>query len=202
MTVDHYAGAARHWATGAAIVYAPIARQIVAMSPHPPTGRVVLDAGAGTGAASSVLSDQGARTVAVDLSPDMLVWESSTRPPAAVADILALPIAANAVDDSVTAFVLNHLVEPLAGLAELIRVTRPSGAVLAAVFGNTSRSEVRDLVDETARREGWRVPEWYLGLKAEATPILGGAEQMARAASAAGLVAASVEERVVDVGVD
>lgn len=201
MTVDHYAGAGKHWATGAALVYGPIARQIVATSPHPLTGRVVLDAGAGTGLGSSALATQGTRIVAVDYSHQMLVWDAGARPPAAVGDICALPLAANSVDDSVAAFVLNHLIEPAAGFAELVRVTRPGGAVLAGVFARTSSSKARDLVDGTARDEGWQVPEWYLRLKAEATPILGGAEEMARAATAAGLVAATVDERAVDVGV-
>jgi ubiquinone/menaquinone biosynthesis C-methylase UbiE len=201
MSVDRYAGAAPRWATGAALVYGPISQQIVAMSPHRLTDRVVLDAGAGTGLASSALAAQGARIVAADVSHDMLVWDAGARPPAVVADIRALPFATNAVDDSVAAFVLNHLVEPATAFAELIRVTRPGGAVLAGVFGSTSSSEARDLVDDTARDEGWQVPGWYLELKAKATPILGAAEEMSRAATAAGLVAVHVDEHAVDVGI-
>ena len=201
MTVDHYAGAARRWASGAALVYGPIAQQMVAMSPHPLAGRVVLDSGAGTGAASVALADLGARTVAVDFSYEMMVWSSVGRPPGAVADIRALPLVTDAVDDSVAAFVLNHLVDPTTGFSELKRVTRPGGALLAGVFGNASRSQARDLVDETARKEGWREPTWYLELKAGATPILGTASEMARAANGAGLTAAVVDERAVDVGV-
>jgi SAM-dependent methyltransferase len=201
MTVDHYAGAARRWATGAALVYGPIARQIVALSPHPLAGRVVLDSGAGTGAASVALADLGARTLAIDFSREMMSWDSGGRPPAAVADIRALPLVTDAVDDAVAAFVLNHLVDPAAGLAELKRVTRPGGAILAGVFGNASRNRARDLIDDTARNEGWRVPGWYLELKAEATPILGTAAEMARSATEAGLRVAVVDEREVDVGV-
>jgi len=201
MTLDHYAGAGRRWAAGAALVYGPIARHVVATSPHSLAGRVVLDAGAGTGVASAALSEQGARPVGVDFSWDMLAWNAAARPPAAVADICALPLVDCAVDDCVAAFVLNHLFEPAAGLAELIRVTRPGGAVLAAVFANAAHSESRDCVDDTARGEGWQTPEWYLEIKTKATPILGTARDMGRTAEEAGLIDVAVEERTVDVGV-
>jgi len=103
-----------------------------------------VDVGAGTGAVSSALAARRARPVAVDLSIDMLAWNARAGPPCVVADIRALPSAAGRVDASVAAFVLNHLTEPLGGLAELARVTRPGGAVLAAVFSNASRSQARD----------------------------------------------------------
>jgi SAM-dependent methyltransferase len=201
VTVDHYAGAGGRWAAGASLVYGPIARQLVATTPHPLTGRVVLDVGAGTGVASAALADAGARPAALDLSLDMLAWDDDARPPAAVADICALPLRHHAVDDCVAAFVLNHLVAPADGFAELIRVTRPGGAVLAAVYGNSSQSDARDRIDGIARDEGWRAPAWYVDIKAAATPILGTAANMRRIAQDAGLVDVSVDERAVDVGV-
>jgi len=201
MTLDHYAGAGRRWAAGAALVYGPIARHVVATSPHSLAGRVVLDAGAGTGVVSAALSEQGARPMGVDFSWDMLAWNAAARAPATVSDIRALPLVDCAVDDCVAAFVLNHLFEPAAGFAELIRVTRPGGAVLAAVFANAAHSESRDRVDDTARQEGWQIPEWYLEIKAKATPILGTARDMGRTAQAAGLIDVAVDERAIDVGV-
>lgn len=201
MTADHYAGSSRSWALGATLVYGPIAAELVAMSAHPLAGRTVLDAGAGTGAASAALAGANARPVAMDLSFDMLAWHASARPPCAVADIRALPLPAGSIDDTVAAFVLNHLAEPAAGFAELVRVTRPGGAVLAAVFSNASQSEVRDRVDEVARDAGWQVPGWYIELKTTAAPILGSSAAMRPAAHAAGLAEVVVEERPVDVGI-
>jgi SAM-dependent methyltransferase len=198
---DRYAGAGPRWARGAALVYGPIAAELVAMSPHPLAGRTVLDAGAGTGAVSSALAARHARPIATDLSIDMLAWNASARPPCAVADIRALPVPDGRVDDAVAAFVLNHLVQPAAGLAELVRVTRPAGAVLAAVFSSASRSQARDRVDAVAQEAGWPVPDWYVELKTTAIPILGSAQAMCAAAGAAGLVDVVVEERPVDVGV-
>jgi ubiquinone/menaquinone biosynthesis C-methylase UbiE len=198
---DYYGRSGERWALGAELVYGPIAAELVASSPHPLTGRVVLDAGAGTGAASTELNRRHARTLAVDLSAGMLAWRAAFRPPCAVADIRALPLGTGSVDDAVAAFVLNHLVEPAEGLAELGRVTRPAGAVLAAVFGNDSHSDARDRIDAAALAAGWEVPDWYRRLKTAATPILGTAAAMAAAAREAGLAAVHADERQVDVGV-
>ncbi|HLK77674.1 MAG TPA: class I SAM-dependent methyltransferase [Streptosporangiaceae bacterium] len=201
MKADRYAGAGPRWATGAMLVYGPIAAELVAMSPHRLAGRTVLDVGAGTGAVSSALTARRAHPVAMDLSIDMLAWNARARPPCVVADIRALPLPAGRVDAAVAAFVLNHLRQPSAGLAELVRVTRPGGAVLAAVFSNASRSQARDRVDAVAQDAGWQVPGWYVDLKTTAVPILGTAGAMRAAADAAGLVGIVAGERPVDVGV-
>lgn len=201
MTTDHYAGASRGWATGAELVYGPIAADLVALGPHPLAGHVVLDAGAGTGAVSRILAARQATPLAMDLSFSMLAWQAAARPPCAVADIRALPLAAGSVDDAVAAFVLNHLTEPAAGLAELARVTRPGGAILATVFSNISRNAARDRIDAVAQEAGWQVPAWYTELKATAVPILGSAAGMDAAARAAGLTDVATDERPVDVGI-
>jgi ubiquinone/menaquinone biosynthesis C-methylase UbiE len=198
---DHYARSAERWALGGELVYGPIAAELVGTSPHPLAGRIVLDAGAGTGAASAALRRRRARPLAVDLSAGMLAWRAASRPPCAVADVRALPLATGSVDDAVAAFVLNHLTDPDAGLGELARVTRPGGAVLAAVFGNDSRSDARDRIDAAAAAAGWQVPDWYRQMKTAAAPILGTAAAMAAAARAAGLAAVQAEERQLDVGV-
>jgi ubiquinone/menaquinone biosynthesis C-methylase UbiE len=173
-------------ALGAELVYGPIAAELMAMSPHPLSGRTVLDAGAETGAVSSALADRDARALATDLSAGMLAWNATARPPCAVADIRALPLTDGSVDDVIAAFVLNHLTDPAAGLAELVRVTRPGGAVLAAVFSNRSNSQARDRIDALARPAGWQVPGWYAELKATAVPILGSRAAMAAAAACTG----------------
>jgi SAM-dependent methyltransferase len=198
---DYYAASGPRWALGAELVYRPIAAALVATSPHRLTGRTVLDAGAGTGAASLALRRRAARVLAMDLSPAMLAWQAPARPPCAVADIRALPLTVGSVDDVVAAFVLNHLPDPAAGLAELARVTRPGGAILAAVFANDSHSAARDRMDAAAREAGWEAPGWYRELKATAATVLGTADAMASAARAAGLADVHAEQRQVDVGV-
>lgn len=198
---DRYRGAGQRWANGASLVYRPIAEQLVACSPHPLGGRLVLDAGAGTGAAGTALLACGAWPVAVDLSADMLRCNSSAGAARVVGDIGRLPVGDAAVHDAVAAFVLNHLADPGPGLRELVRVVRPGGAVLACVYANRSHSAVRDRVDEVARAAGWQPPGWYAEFKARAAPVLGTAEDMAAAAADAGLSDVSGEERPVDVGV-
>lgn len=198
---DRYAGAGRRWATGATLVYGPIAAELVAMSPRPLAGRTVLDVGAGTGAVSAALVAVGARAAAVDRALDMLAWDAESRPPCAVADVRALPLPDDSVDAAIAAFVLNHLAEPADGLAELIRVTKPSGPVLATVFSNASGSLARDQIDVLAQQAGWQVPHWYTDLKTNAVPVLGSAEAMRAAAVAAGFSDVVVQERPVEVGV-
>jgi SAM-dependent methyltransferase len=199
--VDHYAGAARGWAEGATLVYRPIVEMLVGTSPHALAGRLVLDLGSGTGVADAALAEAGARSVAVDLSADMLAWNAATRPAGVVADVRHLPLADQSVDDVLAAFVLNHVPDPDRGLAEAARVTRPGGAVLGCVYAVSSRSEVRDALDDAARNMGWAVPEWYVAIKEDAAPVLGTSADMAAAATEAGLVVVAAEERAVDVGI-
>src|SRR5439155_20949235 len=66
---------------------------------------------------------------------------------------------------------------------------------------NASNGEARDLLDETARQQGWHVPDWYVEIKTRAAPRLGSADAMAGAAKAAGLFEVTAEEVAVDVGV-
>ncbi len=202
MSRDHYHAAAEGWARGAALVYAPIAEQLVGRSPVGLAGACVLDVGAGTGVSEAPLRAAGAGfIVGVDLSPGMLVWSRASRPPAVVADVMQMPFGADCFDTAIASFVLNHLVEPIGGLVELARVVRPGGAVLATVYASSSRSENRDAVDLVARAHGWLAPDWYDELKATATPILGAAKPMHAAAVAASLVDVQVAEEDVDVGV-
>ena len=201
MPEDHYAASGPRWALGAELVYRPIADALVAASPHRLSRRTVLDAGAGTGAASVALQRRGARVLAMDMSHAMLAWQAATRPPCAAADIRALPLPGGAVDDAVAAFVLNHLRDPVAGIRELARVTKPGGVLLAAVFANRSRSDARDRIDAAALAEGWQPPCWYRTMKSAAAPILGTAGAMKEAAHTAGLASVRAAECQVDVGV-
>jgi ubiquinone/menaquinone biosynthesis C-methylase UbiE len=202
ITGDRYARAARGWATGAARVYGPLAHDLVAAAPHPLAGRRVLDAGAGTGLASGALAAVGARPLAVDLSLDMLAWDAARRPPSVAGAVDALPLADAVVDDVVAAFVLNHVSDPGDALAELIRVTRSGGALLASVYATTNHSAARDRIDDVVRAHGWTAPAWYAHLKSAQAPLLGDAPAMAAAAHAAGLVDVDVREDDTDIGLD
>jgi len=149
------------------------------------------------------LRSAGAATIVeVDLSPEMLVWNRADRPPAIVADVMLLPFPNGSFGAAVASFVLNHLTDPVGGLAEIARVVQLGGALVASVYANSSHSESRDAVDTIARAHGWSPPEWYVNLKANAAPLLGTVDQMKAAATAAGLAHIHVDEVQVDVGIE
>ncbi|MGQ0745101.1 MAG: class I SAM-dependent methyltransferase [Acidimicrobiales bacterium] len=183
---DSYAGAA--WAQGPARVYDRLAEVLVSRSTVPMTGGRVLDVGAGTGAAGrAALAAGAAGAIAVDASLGMLSHEAIERPPAVVGDILALPFADCSFDVTVAAFSLNHLTRPEAGLAEMARVTRAGGVIVAATYASGDTHPVKALVREALAARGWAPPSWYTWMAAAALPILATPEGFAQVAVAAGL---------------
>jgi ubiquinone/menaquinone biosynthesis C-methylase UbiE len=150
------------WDNGPRRIYDQLAAVLLDQSPVSFGDAVALDAGAGTGAATAELSRRGAQVTAIDLSAAMLRRMTGA---VAIGDVVRLPIRNNAVDIAVAAFVLNHLPEPLLGLRELARVTRPDGVVLVSVFGQAPAHPSKEAIDEVATRYGFATPEWYLRMK-------------------------------------
>jgi len=192
-----YAGMAEVWATDAALAYAPLARHLVSRAGVDPRGRRVLDAGAGSGAAGDALRAAGARVVAVDLEVDMARYGLAAGP-ALAADVTALPFLDSSFDLAVAAFVINHLEHPVAGLAELRRVTGPGGTVLVSVFTAT-RSAAKTAVDAVAEAYGYVAPDWYRRMQHHAHAI-GTVEAMTDALQAAGFSRFRVTDEPVDLG--
>jgi SAM-dependent methyltransferase len=182
-------------------VYDALAAALVAESPVPLEGARALDLGAGSGAASKAVAAAGGRPVALDAALDMLRHARGRRPPAVVGDARRLPLAAGSFDAAVAAFVLSHVPDPAAVLAEARRVVRPGGAVLASAFGPGPVHPCKARIDAVAARWGWREPAWYRRLKEELEPQVGEAGSLARLAAAAGLEGVRVVARQVDTGV-
>jgi ubiquinone/menaquinone biosynthesis C-methylase UbiE len=99
-----------------------------------PPGRT-LDAACGTGRHAAWLAGRGHRVLGVDRSAAMLsvaAGKLAAEPLAGLAlgDLERLPLADGAVDLTVCALALAHLVDPTAAIVELGRVTRPGGRVV------------------------------------------------------------------------
>jgi SAM-dependent methyltransferase len=193
--VSQYAGLAGVWATDAALAYGPLARHLVEHAPRILRGAVALDAGAGSGLAGEQLRARGAHVVSADREFDMA---SHVAHPAVAADITALPFRAGCFDLVVAAFVINHLPDPVSGLAELRRVVRAHGTVLVSTF-STERAAAKGAVDGVAAAYGFAPPEWYAALQASAQ-VVGTAPGLDRALEASGLTHREVTEEAVDIG--
>ncbi|HEX4090807.1 MAG TPA: methyltransferase domain-containing protein [Trebonia sp.] len=100
-------------------------------------GRRILDAGCGSGPLSAALRDRGAIVTGFDSSAGML--ELARRRLGGDADLRVadlaspLPYPAGAFDDVIASLVLHYLEDWTAPLAELRRVLRPGGRLLASV---------------------------------------------------------------------
>jgi ubiquinone/menaquinone biosynthesis C-methylase UbiE len=193
-----YAGMAHAWAADATVVYAPLARHLIArLPPGQVRGALALDAGAGSGAAGDVLRERGASVVAADREFDMAAY-AGTAGPAVTADVTAMPFRSGTFDVAVAAFVINHLTDPVSGMSELRRVTRPGGVVLVSVFSD-HRAAAKDTVDQVAEAYGFVRPTWYTDLVRHARAV-GTTASLEHALAAAGFTESVVVEEPVDVG--
>jgi ubiquinone/menaquinone biosynthesis C-methylase UbiE len=178
-----YEAAAASWADGPELVYARLARTLVASAAVPVAGRRVLDLGAGTGAAGMAAHAAGARrVVAVDLAAGMLRRCPAPLHPLA-ADAAALPFREGSFDLVVAAFCLGHLGSIAAGLGEARRVGR---AIAASAFAPGWTHPAKAAVDEVLGRFGYRHPAWYAALKRETEPRAADPALLAEQAAAAG----------------
>jgi demethylmenaquinone methyltransferase / 2-methoxy-6-polyprenyl-1,4-benzoquinol methylase len=113
-------------------------RRAVARAVHARAGELVLDLAAGTGTSSRSFTTDGARCVACDFSLGML--QVGARKPApgvafVAGDALDLPFRDGCFDAVTISFGLRNLADPEAGLAEMLRVTRPGGRLVICEFG-------------------------------------------------------------------
>ena len=129
--------------------------------------RRVLEVGGGPGELSERLQRElGASVSFVDLSPRMVELAQARGIDAQVGDIQELPFEDGTFDTVVAAWMLYHVPDLDRGLAEVARVLRPGGALIAVTNSVHHLSELRDLVAqpnlwaETFSRENG---ESYLG---------------------------------------
>jgi SAM-dependent methyltransferase len=174
------------WDAEVGPVYEPLSRLLVSVAPLAMAGRLVLDAGCGTGSAADAASAQGARVVGADASLPMLRQRSGDRWPATCGDVLRLPFGDGAFDIALAGFVITH-VPPDRALAELARVVHSGGAVVASTWDMRGSDPVKSGLEAVLRAHGWSPPTWFRAMRERFDAVAGGPDQLARLAEDVGL---------------
>lgn len=94
-----------------------------------PAGKVVLDVGGGPGYFRADFTAAGATYVVIDPDPEELAARGRPEPGTVRGDGTRLPLRDGVVDICFSSNALEHVAEPEAFAAELLRVTRPGGII-------------------------------------------------------------------------
>jgi len=129
----------------------------------PPSGRRLLDIGAGFGRLADMY-DGYDQVVLLDYSYSQLRYArerlGDDRFVYVAADIYRLPLATHAVDTTVMVRVLHHLAEVPRAFEQLARVLRPQGTL---VMEHANKRHIKAILRYLARRQDWSpfTPEPY-----------------------------------------
>jgi SAM-dependent methyltransferase len=120
----------------------PLVAAVVEAAP-----RRILEVGCGWGELAEWLArETGAEVVATDLSPRMIELARARGVDAKLADVQSLPFADGEFDVAVAAWMLYHVPGLERAIAELARVLRPGGRLIAVTNSRFHLMELRDLV--------------------------------------------------------
>jgi ubiquinone/menaquinone biosynthesis C-methylase UbiE len=143
--------------------------------------RSILDIGSGAGQIAGHLlryADPAARITCIDLSQNMLCRARrrlrSNRPSYVAADVCSLPFGDKSFDGATCGYVIEHVPDTRAGLAEIARVLRPGGRMLLLATEDTfsgawtsriwccrtiNRNDLRQMCEAVGLR--WRQELWF-----------------------------------------
>jgi SAM-dependent methyltransferase len=115
-------------------------------------GDVVLDAGCGNGRPLALFRERRCHPVGLDLSFGMAV--ATGHSPVAVGDVQRLPFRDGAFDAAAAFMMLYHVPNQELAAAELRRVVKRGGVVVATTASKENQAELRTLVEGTVGG-GW-----------------------------------------------
>ena len=111
----------------------------------------VLEVGGGPGElAARIASELGCEVVMLDVAPRMVELAQRRGVDARVGDVQDLPFADGSFDCAVAAWMLFHVPDLDRGLAELRRVLRPGGRLVAVTNAEQHLRELREIAGDAA----------------------------------------------------
>lgn len=132
----------------------PDARKVALEAVREARPRRVLEVGCGWGEfAERLARELGADVVAIDLSPRMVELARARGVDARFGDVQQVPFADGEFDCAVANWMLYHVPDTDRGLAELARVLRPGGRLIAVTNGLRHLGELWDLVGRDRAKE-------------------------------------------------